>query len=706
MSQSIGTGFPLFFDVSGDALSSGYVYIGTYGLDPEANPITVYWDAGLTVPASQPIRTMHGYAYRSGAPAEVFLNVSYSMTVKNDDGVVVYTNLYKPAPIEDTLYANLANTSDAAKGDAYLGVKLLPYGTARTQHSKNADSVSVKDFGAVGDGTTDDTAAIQAAINSGAGKIEIPSGTYLVTSINLQNDVELVGGGIGNTTLMWEQVNRTTHFCMFESVGTLENVTLRDMTLRGNLQHQTTPDPTGQFNACISLRAGGVINFLAERLEIYEFGDQTGASGGGAFLNPTSGSGLTMENIVFRECIFTNIANVPGIYINATHNLCTTAQNVLIEHCSFTANTANVDQNMIYVLTLGSGVSPTIHIKDVKICNNSFYSPVDTDTAIELNEVDGFTISNNYIDASGSTTMTPILLRSWCKHGQVVNNTLINRGSTPSYSIHGIVAVPFSTEPAAYDVVISGNVISDYGSSINITSVERVVVSNNILKGVNTRIYSSVKIADAKDFIVSNNIISHFTYAMTMHNGNGSVSYGRITGNIIDDVGDGVTSLIIPYPDGQDVTYLDISDNVVHNYVAGTAYLVACKFAANTGNTCYNNKLPSPMRAFNIAFLYGMERYGDNATNAGIVEWSQGSIIMADGEGWTIPATAKELPTALLGDAVIVSANVDLQGCTATGYVESDGYVRVRVQNETGGAITVAAGTWRVSVIKTTNFYI
>ena len=66
----------------------------------------------------------------------------------------------------------------------------------RAINLKLADTVSVKDFGAVGNGTTDDTAAIQAAINNG-GTIIIPAGTYKVTnSINIPIQVSVIGEGL------------------------------------------------------------------------------------------------------------------------------------------------------------------------------------------------------------------------------------------------------------------------------------------------------------------------------------------------------------------------------------------------------------------------------------------------------------------------------------------------------------------------------
>lgn len=60
----------------------------------------------------------------------------------------------------------------------------LTGGVSETIVSKLSQTVSVMDFGATGDGVTDDTVAIQSALNSGAGIVYFPNGTYLISCTN------------------------------------------------------------------------------------------------------------------------------------------------------------------------------------------------------------------------------------------------------------------------------------------------------------------------------------------------------------------------------------------------------------------------------------------------------------------------------------------------------------------------------------------
>jgi hypothetical protein len=71
-------------------------------------------------------------------------------------------------------------------GTSAANVTYQPAGTgavATTVQAKLRQTVSVMDFGATGDGTTDDTAAVRAAILASSGKsLYFPSGTYKITS--------------------------------------------------------------------------------------------------------------------------------------------------------------------------------------------------------------------------------------------------------------------------------------------------------------------------------------------------------------------------------------------------------------------------------------------------------------------------------------------------------------------------------------------
>lgn len=88
---SIQPTYPIFTETDGQPLEDGYIWIGTANLDPQGNPINVYWDASLTQLAGQPIRTQGGYPVNSGTPARLYVNSDYSIRVMNKNGSVVYS---------------------------------------------------------------------------------------------------------------------------------------------------------------------------------------------------------------------------------------------------------------------------------------------------------------------------------------------------------------------------------------------------------------------------------------------------------------------------------------------------------------------------------------------------------------------------------------------------------------------------------------
>ena len=71
------------------------------------------------------------------------------------------------------------------------------------------------------------------------------------------------------------------------------------------------------------------------------------------------------------------------------------------------------------------------------------------------------------------------------------------------------------------------------------------------------------------------------------------------------------------------------------------------------------------------------------------------SLVDGAGENHTITVT-----DAAIGDFVLVSPGVDLQGILMTASVISANTVEVRLQNETTGTIDLASSTWKAKVIQ------
>lgn len=104
----------------------------------------------------------------------------------------------------------------ATDGVASYDAIYLPDGTgavATTVQDKLRESVSVKDFGAVGDGVADDTAAIQAAIDAieatgMGGVIFFPPGEYLVTTtLSVADNKKIILQGAGRDSVLVKGAN-------------------------------------------------------------------------------------------------------------------------------------------------------------------------------------------------------------------------------------------------------------------------------------------------------------------------------------------------------------------------------------------------------------------------------------------------------------------------------------------------------------------
>jgi len=149
---------------------------------PGAKNLTVYRN-GVKLPIS---------SYTETSTTSITLSAANAIAVKAGDEFEFLVN--ERNVDSDTVLASNVTYTPAGSGAATTDVQ-----------TKLRESVSVKDFGAVGDGVTDDTAAIQAALTWSTSNrnhsIFFPPGEYVTTSVlTVTQGIKLIGDESQGTT--------------------------------------------------------------------------------------------------------------------------------------------------------------------------------------------------------------------------------------------------------------------------------------------------------------------------------------------------------------------------------------------------------------------------------------------------------------------------------------------------------------------------
>jgi parallel beta-helix repeat protein len=204
-----------FLDNNGNPLSGGKLY--SYGAGT-TTPKATYTTVAGNVAHTNPIVLDSAGRVPSG---EIWLidGDSYKFVLYTSTDVLVATY--------DNITGNgsgILSALSAPNGSSLVGfIQSGANAVATTVQTRLRETISVQDFGAVGDGVTDDTVAFQAALNALTSNSElIIKGDFYVAQNVYLKDVDNVTIDCSGATIEWGSQN----FILFE---TCDNVTLKDI---------------------------------------------------------------------------------------------------------------------------------------------------------------------------------------------------------------------------------------------------------------------------------------------------------------------------------------------------------------------------------------------------------------------------------------------------------------------------------------------
>lgn len=363
-------------------------------------------------------------------------------------------------------YYDAADTTSADNGGSIIVAadggrwKLVHNGT-----------LSVKQFGAKGDGTTDDTAKIQAAINAfpnGGGQIIAPAATYLLTAtLNITKGyMAFRGDGAGTTTL-----KRTTNYGDTFLVQAVAPTQIDAIEISGlNIWASTKPTSGSHINA-----------IAATRLKL------SNLNMGESFV------GITLQ----------------GCWQPSIHKVYMTNAPVSVAPTNVTG----------LILAKAPGGYPITHGGNVNVVGLEIYSgyTIGTnlpgwDIAVDTRAIDGAWFNNCYFGSCNSLTFSATnndaTAGVW-NTGVLVTNSWFDLGKSTAIQTIGTAGSNFGNYLFSNNVLFggndgasgmnisgsmvgfsfTGNRISNYkasGIAVNGASVSNVEITGNTIRDVNT----------------------------------------------------------------------------------------------------------------------------------------------------------------------------------------------------------------------------
>jgi acetyltransferase-like isoleucine patch superfamily enzyme len=384
----------------------------------------------------------------------------------------------------------------ASTGSSLVG--FLQSGTgavASTLLTKARESVSVKDFGAVGDGVTDDTTEIQLAITSSPGKaIHFPAGTYVVSStITISSDQTILYGD-GSTNTFIKFSNAATDGFVVSSATPLTTqiygVQFRDLQIMKTVDSTTLVVGLKLVRASstlldnvtigsypIGLLIEGCINSQYDNLNIYVGAAQTTNVSASACLSITSADTTTTDDPGFTN-LFTNL-KIGGNFVNDYGISIASSDTNSFSNCYVAAGkiacciiqATNTDATN----TLNGNLFDQVYFDGV-----AAYASTHTPFAV-------------YIKSDGVVATPPYHINHFtscnfgqCNYGIYIDEPSVDRVGVSACEFFNIYGIAISCESNDVDMRVAGNSFRNIGINIasgrmvNIVDAKTLVISDNV----------------------------------------------------------------------------------------------------------------------------------------------------------------------------------------------------------------------------------